>query len=225
MGCAVGHASAGWHLTSLALRRVVIPPIGAIGLLVLGSCRKAETASVGLAGVRITPAVAKPEFTLRDVRGRPFDFQRETRGKITLLFFGYTHCPDVCPLQMANIAAALKRSDRKVVRDVAVVFVTTDSARDSPQRLAQWLANFDSSFVGLIGTEQRVNAIQAGLKFLPQSVRDGAGPDYTIAHSAVVLAFTLDDSAHVLYPSGIEPTAWARDLALLAGTGSLPARP
>src|SRR5581483_10427519 len=184
-----------------------IRSIMAVALLVSGACTKRQEASPVLNGVAISPPIPKPEFTLTDMWGKPFDFQKQTNGKVTLLFFGYTHCPDVCPLQMADIAKALKRVDTSVARQVAVVFITTDSARDNPQRLRQWLRGFDSTFIGLTGSLERVNAIQTQTRFLPRSVRQQDGQDYGMSHSAVVLAFSKDDSAHVIYPSGVEPTA------------------
>ncbi|HUK21646.1 MAG TPA: SCO family protein [Gemmatimonadales bacterium] len=194
-----------------------------IAILSVVSCSRVSRASSDqVAGVRITPAIPKPNFVLTDTHGQQFDFRRDTRGKVTLLFFGYTHCPDVCPLQMANVAAALKRTDTAVAHGVAVVFVTTDSARDPPQRLRQWLGSFDSTFIGLTGRLDRVNAIQAGLRILPQSVREDSGPDYGIAHSAVVIAFTPDDSAHLVYPSGIPAAALARDLTHLVRDAARP---
>ena len=197
-------------------------PRAALAVALLAACacsRGGDAGRQAFGGIVITPGIPKPDFVLTDMQGRPFDFRAETRGRVTLLFFGYTHCPDVCPLQMANIAAALKKTDPSVRQAVAVVFVTTDSVRDTPQRLRQWLGGFDSTFVGLTGRLERVNDIQARTRFLPRAVPEQEGSTYTIAHSAVVLAFTADDSAHVLYPSGVQPTAWAADLKRLVEVG------
>jgi protein SCO1 len=193
-----------------------------IGLLAVtvGCSRSGDSAEHAVGGVIITPAIPKPDFVLTDTRGRPFDFRARTRGRIALLFFGYTHCPDVCPLHMANIAAALRELPPATAHDVSVVFVTTDSARDSLPRLRQWLNGFDSTFVGLTGSLKRVNAIQAKLRLLAPAERaqDGSG-SYGINHSAVVLAFTRDDSAHVIYPFGVQRAAWTADLERLVKVG------
>ncbi|HSG47004.1 MAG TPA: SCO family protein, partial [Longimicrobiales bacterium] len=87
-----------------------------------------------LGTVPVTP-LDKVSFTLTDTRGRPFDFRAETDGHITLLFFGYTFCPDICPVHMATLAAALTELDPGVRQDVRVVFVTVDPQRDTPERL------------------------------------------------------------------------------------------
>src|SRR5262252_6295938 len=81
-------------------------------------------------GGLVTPPLPKPKFTLTDTSGAPFDFWSETQSYITLLFFGYTHCPDECPLHMANIASSLHQVPTEVGKQIKVVFVTTDPARD-----------------------------------------------------------------------------------------------
>jgi len=176
-----------------------------------------------LGGAVVTPSIPRPDFVLTDTHGRPFDFGARTRGKVTLLYFGYTHCPDVCPLQMAHIAAALHGLGPEIAREVAVVFVTVDSARDTLARLRQWLDQFDSSFVGLTGSLARVNAIQRGTHILAASAPepDGHG-GYAMEHSAAVLAFTRDDSAHVAFPSDVTPDGWTADIERLVAVGPPP---
>src|SRR5438128_2021856 len=89
----------------------------------------------GLHGVKLAPVRAKQDFTLTDTERRPFHFAADTRGTVTLLYFGYTNCPDVCPQHLVNIAGALKRMSKENQSRVRVVFVTTDPARDTPERL------------------------------------------------------------------------------------------
>ncbi len=179
----------------------------------------------GLAGPALGQPIPKPDFTLTATDGSQFNFREATKGRVTLLFFGYTHCPDVCPVHLANIAAALHTLDPEVQRKVEVVFVTTDPDRDTPEVIRSWLDKFDPSFVGLRGSLEEVNAIQRGLK-LGEASREPqltpADTGYSVGHAAIVLAFTPDDSAHVVYPFGVRQADWAKDLALLtkmAGPG------
>ena len=176
----------------------------------------------GLHGVVLTPTKPKPDFTLTDTDGRPFHFAADTRGLVTLLYFGYTNCPDVCPQHLVNLAGALKRMSPSDQAKVRVVFVTTDPARDTPERLRGWLNNFDKRFVGLSGSVDSVNAIETRLG-LPQSQAEpmpkmAMGPhpmSYGVGHAAQVLAFSPDDSLRAEYPGGFTMDDWANDLPRL----------
>ena len=92
---------------------------------------------------------------------------------MTLLFFGYTYCPDVCPIHMANIAAVKKKLPPDVASRLKVVFVTTDPERDTPERITQWLSHFDRSFIGLTGTLEEVNEIQRAIGLGHWVIRSG----------------------------------------------------
>jgi protein SCO1/2 len=173
-----------------------------------------------LHGVVRTGTNPVPDFTLRDTAGRPFLFAREAAGHVTLLYFGYTHCPDICPVQMANLAAVLGDLPWDLRQRVKVVFVTTDPARDTRIVLRRWLDRFDPTFVGLSGTVTEINAAQARLG-LPPLVREGRGPGGSvIGHAAQVIAFTADGRTRVDYPAGTRQADWAHDLPLLAGQPS-----
>jgi protein SCO1/2 len=167
-------------------------------------------------GSLLIQPIPKADFTLTDTDGQPFRFREATDGHVTLVFFGYTHCPDVCPIHMANIAAVLQDFPFELRQQFKVVFVTTDPARDTPERLREWLDNFDRSFIGLYGARDEVNVIQQALG-LPASIIEETGDgDYLVGHSARVLAFTKDDLAHVAYPFGTRQSDWAHDLPKLA---------
>lgn len=167
-----------------------------------------------LRGQVLTEPLPRPAFTLLDTSGQPFDFGQQTRGRLTLLFFGYTYCPDVCPMHMANIAAVLGQMSPGDAGRVHVVFVTTDPARDTPERLRTWLDAFDRRFVGLTGSQAAIDSAQLALGIRP-GFRETEGENYSVAHAAVVFAFTADDLAHVVYPFGIRQADWAADLPQL----------
>ena len=166
-------------------------------------------------GGLVTPPLPKPKFTLTDTSGAPFDFWRETDGYVTLLFFGYTRCPDECPLHVANIAQSLKRVPGGAGDRVKLVFVTTDPARDTPKVLRAWLNQFDKRFIGLTGSQSAIDAVQAatGVPVATKTAR--AGGDYAVGHANFVLAYTKDNLAHVIYPGGVTQQDWAHDLPQL----------
>jgi protein SCO1/2 len=178
-------------------------------------CSRGGGRVVGSESGAVDIAVARPAFSLLDTDGRPFDFAAQTRGTLTFLEFGYTHCPDVCPVHMANLASVLKTlapSDRMRIK---VVFVTVDPDRDSATVLRRWLDTFDSTFVGLRGPADRVNAAQGMVGFGPAAITAAADGAVTVTHAAPVLAFTADDTAHVMYPFGTRQADWVRDIPRL----------
>ena len=161
----------------------------------------------------------KPEFVLTDTNGKPFDFRAQTAGKVTLLYFGYTHCPDVCPTNMATLAAAVAKLPASVDQRIDVVFVSTDPARDTPAVIRTWLNQFNSSFIGLTGNQIEVaNAqLQSGLG---TSSKETAGNGvYGINHPAFILVYTPDNLTHIAIPSGLSPSLVASDLKQLVQKG------
>src|SRR5579863_7863462 len=111
-------------------------------------------------GGLVTPPLPKPRFVLSDTSGIPFDFWQRTQGYVTLLFFGYTSCPDQCPMHMAALGAALKKMPAEVADRVKLVFVTADPVRDTPAVLRRWLDLFDHRFIGLTGPEAAIGEVQ-----------------------------------------------------------------
>ncbi len=166
-------------------------------------------------GGLVTPPLPKPKFTLTDTFGAAYDLWSNTNGYVTLLFFGYTYCPDECPLHMLNIASALEKVPTGLAEQIKVVFVTTDPARDSSQVLRSWLDNFDRRFIGLTGSQAAIEAAQRAARLPPATKAMLANGNYAIAHAAFVFAYSKDNLAHLIYPSGITEEDWAHDLAYL----------
>jgi len=214
----VGFAPGCWcYIYGTVLQRRVIPPLLLLATL-LSSCVRDAARGAARPGdyrgdVLLTP-IAAPDFTLPTTDGRPYSFKRERDGYVALLFFGYTHCPDVCPVHMANLAAVLRRLPTDVSRRVKVVFVTVDPARDTPQHLRTWLDNFDRSFVGLRGSLEAVNRIQATFHMPPAVFERLPDGGYAVGHGAPVIA-VVGDSARVFYPFGIRQEDWLHDLPIL----------
>lgn len=190
-----------------------------VSLLSIASCEagKPPARPEDLRGPRLTRAIPRPDLVLVRTDGRPLDFRADTRGTLTFLFFGYTNCPDVCPLHMGNLAAVLRELPRELAGRVRLVFVTTDPERDTPERLGSWLANFDSTFIGARGSPEALEVAQRSLG-MPVASRDAQAPEsggYTVSHGAHLWAFTPDDSAHVVYPMGMGRDVLAADIPLL----------
>lgn len=174
-----------------------------------------DTAEVapGWNGVAVEGEPSMPAQLFTDSGGQPFDLRAAMRNRPTLLYFGYTSCPDVCPVHLANIAAALADSP---VRDdqLNVVFVTVDPQRDTTEVLADYMASFDSSFVALRATEAEVDAVVTDLG-LPEPTIESREENYTVGHPTQVLAFDRGGTARIAYPFGTRQSQWVEDLPKL----------
>ena len=184
----------------------------------LSACVEKRTEAPPLRGVGLGAPVARPDFTLTATDGKPFAFKERTAGKVTLLFFGYTNCPDVCPVHAANVAEVVKTLSWEDRQRVQFVFVTTDPDRDSLPAIRKWLDNFDKTFIGLRGTLPEVNAVEQklniGLGIIPFDAKAADG-SYGVSHPAVVIAFEPNDTATTIYPFGIRQEDWAHDIPIL----------
>lgn len=207
---------------SLAARAAVATLAATFALTSITACGSDAAAerpdAQGYRGVVLATPLEKPDFTLTDTDGHPFDFRAKTDGSLTLLFFGYTNCPDICPVHLGNIHTVLRQMPYDITSRTKVVFITTDPERDTPAKLRAWLDNFDPSFIGLTGSLDEVNRIQAQLH-LPPAVAEaahGADSSYDVGHAAQVIAFSpADNLGHVVYPFGTRQQDWANDFPKL----------
>jgi len=184
-------------------------------------------AAVGLGGCDKLFAPAKSPFTAVDVTGgemggalRLTDHDGRSRsladfrGKAVVVVFGFTHCPDVCPTALADMARAVRQlGDRE--GDVQVLFVTLDPARDTPELLKQYVPAFHPAFLGLRGSEAETTAVTRDFKIYA-SQRPGKTPDtYTIDHSAQSFVFDRQGQIRLLLPPNMASAAIASDLRLI----------
>ncbi|MFD6417791.1 SCO family protein [Streptomyces sp. NPDC060194] len=165
----------------------------------------------------------KPDMILTDTSGEKFDLRARTEGKPTLIYFGYTHCPDVCPLTMSNIAIAEKRLPKAEQEDLQVVFVTTDPERDTPKHLGAWLKG--AAGPDAIGLTGDFDTIQAGARSIGIGIepptKDKNG-DVVSMHGAQVIAFSpKTDAGYVLYGEDTTADDYTKDMPKLV-TGAKP---
>jgi protein SCO1/2 len=164
-------------------------------------------------GLDLAQPYRRPSFTLTDTDGATYDFRQHTDGKPTLLFFGYTQCPDVCPTTLADIAVALRGMEPAVAERVTVIFVTTDPKTDTPPVLGEYLRRFDADlptqFVGLTGDQETIDQAQLSAG-VPLAEEDGR------VHSSLLLLYGSDDAAHVAFDAGNTARDIAHDLGLVA---------
>ena len=161
----------------------------------------------------------KPDLVLTDTHGEKYDLRKETAGKPTLVYFGYTNCPDVCPTTMSNIAVAKKQLPEAQQDELRIVFVTTDPERDTAAALGKWLKGIDPQVVGLTGD---FDTIQAGARTLGITIeaphKDKNGKVVS-THGSQVIAFSpKTDAGYVLYTEDASVDDYTKDLpALIKG--------
>jgi protein SCO1/2 len=172
--------------------------------------------AAGWNGVAVEGRPAMPATDFVDTSGEPFDLRAAVRDKPTLVYFGYTNCPDICPVHLANIAQALRDSTVRP-EQINVVLVTTDPERDTPAVLDDYVHRFDPSFIGLWAPQDEVNRVAVELG-LPKPVlrKEPGAEQYGVDHPGQVLAFDQQGRARLAYPFGTRQSQWYEDLPKLA---------
>ena len=138
-------------------------------------------------------------FTLRDANGKPRSLA-DFRGKVVVLYFGFTFCPDVCPTDLAQIGKALRAIGPRA-KEVQPLFVTLDPRRDTPRLLRRYVRSFHPSIVALTGSEEEVRRVARSFKVYSEQVPDGRG-GYTIAHAAFTFVLGRDTRYREFVPPG-----------------------
>lgn len=178
--------------------------------VMLFMCAHAGESEALKAGTFNPPREA-PDFSVRGSDGSNLTLS-QFRGKIVLLGFGYTHCPNVCPVTLAVLAQAHRKLG-SLGRQVQVIYLTVDPERDNAEQLKQYLAAFDPSFVGGTGTPAQMAAVRASYGVTAQKV--GSGSDYGVAHSSFVYLITPDGKLCALMPFGHKADDYVHDISLL----------
>lgn len=203
--------------------QIALIVVGAVALLAVGlGATLLGSTDKPWAGTVLPEPQAKPAITLTDTSGRPFDLRARTEGRFTVLMFGYTSCPDVCPINLGTLNAALDTLGPQADDRVDVVFVTVDPKTDTPETIRTYLDRFDTRFIGLTGTPEQLRAAQEAAK-VPIAAESGAraaatGSNGSIGHATQMIVYAPDGEARIVYPFGTRQSDWTRDLPrLLAG--------
>lgn len=141
------------------------------------------------------------------------------RGQVTLLFFGFTHCPDVCPTTLAQLAAATNELGEKAQDELRVLFVSVDPSRDDPKTLRDYTAVFGPEFVGLTGDKAALDALTRRYRVTYGYGDKDAEGNYDVSHSSAVFAFTRDGEAQLLIRGSDPRPAVVDDLRRLLARG------
>ncbi len=185
-------------------------------VLLLATCGQHNVASPFMS-TNISGVPWGRDFHLTDDHGHPRSLA-DFRGKAVMLYFGYTHCPDLCPTTLGDMARVRARLGPDASR-VQGLFVTVDSKRDTPQLLARYVSAFDPSFVGLYGDPQATAAAASEFKVFFAAQQPDASGDYTVDHSGGIYVFDPAGRLRLLMRPGSTIDAMANDIALLLKGG------
>ena len=180
---------------------------GSAGLLACSE-KKLNFVSIDLTG-----ADYALDFTMTDHNGQPRSI-KDFAGKVVVLFFGYTQCPDVCPTSMAELAE-VKRLLGKDGERLQGLFVTVDPARDTPEVLKAYMANFDPSFLALYTTPDKLETIAKDYKVYYKKVDGKTATSYTMDHSAGSYVYDTQGKLRLYTRYGTGAPALAADIKLL----------
>jgi protein SCO1/2 len=160
------------------------------------------------------PYPAASDFALTRANGDGFRLSDE-RGKVILLFFGYTSCPDVCPTTMAELKQVLERLSPDYLKQVQVVYVTVDPKRDTPERVQEYVDHFNTSFIGLSGTEKELSKIWNDYGIYRLEVPGVSAAGYSVDHTARVTMIDKNGNMRVSYGFGTPVDDMVHDVQLL----------
>lgn len=198
-----------------ALLPLLLPMLLLAGLL-LGGCQR--VAPLPLRLTNITGHMPALDFRLIDDHGKPVT-GADYRGKVVLLYFGYTHCPDVCPLTLAHLHVVMQRLG-PLADGARILFVSVDPARDTPAILHAYVKAFDPRAVGLTGTPGEIEALVKRYRGSFSREPGTADGNYEVSHSSAIYLFDRDGNARVLATPSDSQDDLVHDLKLLLGAGA-----
>lgn len=186
----------------------------------LGAVVEAPTLDSRYKGFAMVPERPAPDFTLTAQTGEPFQLS-DARGKAALVFFGFTHCPDICPMTLQQLSQALALLEPELADRVQVVLISVDPERDTPEVMARYLQAYDPRIVGVTGELPAIEAVAEGygVRFFKESPTGGTvepgAEDYTMAHSSTVFLVDPFGQLRVSYLGAYTPQDLADDLRLI----------
>jgi protein SCO1/2 len=164
-------------------------------------------------GSLIDPPVEAPKFELIDVNGQRFKLS-ELDGQVVIMFFGYTSCPDVCPVTLTDFLRIRSKLGNQAEK-VSFVFVTVDPERDTPERMNKYLTNFDPAIIGLTGERAELESVWSSYGVYEAKVDGGSEDNYLVDHSSRIYVIDADGNLRLTYLFGTENQVIIEDVRQL----------
>jgi len=186
----------------------------AVALLTLTACGDDEPVTGSLHGSQVDPPFTVSSQELVDTDGEPFSLTADTDERLTMVFFGYTNCPDICGRVLGNLSSALTRLSEEDRDQVEVVFVTTDPARDTGEVVRRYLDRYDPSFTGVTGELGDIEEVAASVA-VGMGTKLPSGGYEVDAHTTTVTGIDITDEAPIFWSQETSPSEFADDIHAL----------
>lgn len=207
------HGRAGDLAVNLPVTRFQAVVVIALALLLAGC------ADEGWHGKNITGLMAELEFTLTDENGNTVT-EEVFDGRPVAMYFGFTHCPDICPTTLARLAAAARRLPDPVREDLQLAFVSVDPARDGPGQLDKYTEAFSGRMLGLTGTQKQLQALTRRYRITYGYDKPDVNGDYDVSHSSAIFVFDAQLEPRLMLLDSLEVPQMAEDLRRLLDNAS-----
>jgi protein SCO1/2 len=185
------------------------------------AAENSTTTATGLKSGVFEPPRMAPDFSLPSSLNTPFTLS-EQRGKILVLGFGFSHCPNFCPMTLANLAQTYKNLGT-LAEKVQVVYVTVDPERDTPARLREYLGNFNPHFIGVTGSTEELTAVRQAYGIMAKKEMHKNGGTYDVHHSSYIYLIDREGLLRALVPFGKSADDITHDIKILLQDKDQPA--
>jgi protein SCO1/2 len=187
-----------------------------LGALLLTGCGGGSEVKAGLYGTVVDPPFTVSTEALRTTAGTDFRLSRDTTAPLSLIFFGYTHCPDICPAVLSSVASALTKLTRAQQEQVQLYFVTTDPQRDTPAVLSTYVAHFDPHFKALTGDLPTIATVAKSIGvFVDKGDPLATGGYDPNSHGSYVIGINAKHQAPIFWSGDTAPSEFASDFTFL----------
>lgn len=202
-------------MTPVRRHRIAPLAILLVALFILTGCG-ASAKPVDLAGTVVDPPYGVSDVALTTTDGTSYAMSRDSTQTLTLVFFGYTQCPDICPGVLNSIASAINRLSPEQQEQVQLVFITTDPNRDTPEVLADYLGRFSPAFVGLTGTLEEIVKVAKPLHIFVDDGEQLPGGGYDPnSHGSQIFGLNAKHEAPIFWGAETSPAQFAADFEFL----------
>jgi protein SCO1/2 len=137
------------------------------------------------------------------------------RGKLVVIYFGYTFCPDICPATLANVGQALRRMNESQSKDVQLIMISLDPERDTPKKLSEYVVHFYPSFIGITGSNEKLAEVTSLYGIFYEKSAGSTTENYTIDHTATLLVIDREGYLKLVFPFGVTVDEIADDLKFM----------